>query len=463
MADHPCTHLTPEASFPTSDAEAYVRFGLGHRRLTRQYADALDNYAQRAGLCLDWTARQLLDGWMTPIPGVLYELTEETQDRDGDPRYALTADGVNALAEWLAAGDPLAPISDLTPGPRAALIVLAGQGTGPVAESTLRSSKARAAAFDEMLPTDGPSEVLCTANRPALTRLEIQGVLAQLVRQDIATRLGIPDGTMGGRQVGQYLRRAVESGLATATTPQRVRGSDSIGILQPDAWVATRRFFRSNHGVDPDAAAFAARLARRSSVRTPLPLHARSATAIEERAALVSVHEVLGSIMLHHPGAIWGTATLVSMPLRVHPKGHPREGHPTAYSILDQFGQPTRSAEPTHRTPDGAVWFYPETYPDVLVEFEGDGKKARIAEHIEAALWQSSEAQNHLTLIFATTTRSETSVERTVGEFISSRQPSLHRADWPEASLQVRVNRIDRLRQQCPIHGRADREWWVRP
>jgi len=137
--------------------------------------------------------------------------------------------------------------------------------------------------------------------------------------------------------------------------------------------------------------------------------------------------------------------------------------HDPADIYLDQFGQPTRAAEPTHRTPDGAVWWYPETYPDVLVEFEGDGKKARIAEHIEAALWQSNEAEKHIMLIFATTARSETSVERTVGEFITSRQVSLHRVDWPNASLQVRVTRVDRLRQECPIHGRADQEWWIRP
>lgn len=246
----------------------------------------------------------------------------------------------------------------------------------------------------------------------------------------------------------------------------RGAGERQVGRDRPDVPAGQMARGRTSLGVDGEsgaleAAAFAARLARRSSVRTPLPLDACSATAIEERAALVSVHEVVGSIMLHHPGAIWGTATLVSMPLRVHPKGHPREGHPTAYSILDQFGQPTRSAEPTHRTPDGAVWFYPEMYPDVLVEFEGDGKKARIAEHIEAALWQSSEAQKHLTLIFATTTRSETSVERTVGEFMTSRQPSLHRADWPGTLLSIRVARLDMLRDECPIHGRTNKEWII--
>jgi len=456
-----CNVLLPEADRPISDLDVWVRFGLGHRRMTSTFATALDDYVQGELFFLGWSAQGIVEGWSTPLTGIIYEVCDSLPVRDGDPRFALTAAGVDALEAWFTGGDPTAGIAAATPGSRAVLLVLAGHGTGPVAESELRSSKARATLVDAMAPNSRPSGALCAPNSAGMTRVAIQTVLAQLVRLGADVDLGLPREAMDGRRVGQYVRRAVESGHATTTTPQRIRATDAIAILQPPAWAALRRHLRGDTQLDEDSWRFAQRLASRSSVRAALPLHAHSTAALEERDALTRIHEVLASVMRHHPGALWGTATHLSTPTTVHPKHHPREGHPTVFSHLSANGQPSGDSALTHRTPDGSAWFDPGHFPDVLIEYESVGRKSRIVDHLEFALWTSSMAGHLITLVIATTTQSAARIERAIDTFVSTRQLVLNRIDWPNARVNVRIARIETLRTTCPLHGSVDAEWML--
>jgi hypothetical protein len=163
-------------------------------------------------------------------------------------------------------------------------------------------------------------------------------------------------------------------------------------------------------------------------------------------------------MMLHHPGSMWSTASLLSQPITLHPANSPRAGHPTTKNGRDSFGQTVTG----HRTPDGSVWFEPGGYPDLLVEFEGDRSRLRIVEHIEAALWQSSVMRRPTTLVVGTTTRSDSGVRRAINSYISSREPWMHRADWPFANVLVRVARASALRSVCPLHGDVDEQWLLR-
>ena len=163
-------------------------------------------------------------------------------------------------------------------------------------------------------------------------------------------------------------------------------------------------------------------------------------------------------MMLHHPGSMWSTASLLSQPITLHPANSPRAGHPTTKNGRDSFGQTVTG----HRTPDGSVWFEPSGYPDLLVEFEGDRSRLRIVEHIEAALWQSSVMRRPTTLVVGTTTRSDSGVRRAINSYISSREPWMHRADWPFANVLVRVARASALRSVCPLQGDVDEQWLLR-
>ena len=121
-------------------------------------------------------------------------------------------------------------------------------------------------------------------------------------------------------------------------------------------------------------------------MRHSLPENVDTDAARAERHAQAMTQQIIGSMMLRHPGSIWSTASLLSQPITLHPANSPRAGHPTTKNGRDSFGQTVTS----HRTPNGLVWFEPGGYPDLLVEFEGDRSRLRIVEHIEAALWQSS-------------------------------------------------------------------------
>jgi len=108
------------------------------------------------------------------------------------------------------------------------------------------------------------------------------------------------------------------------------------------------------------------------------------------------------------------------------------------------------------------MWFDPGQWPDVLVEYEGVGRKSRIVAHLESALWHSSMSGKLITLVIATTTQSAGSIERASKSFNSTKQLVLNRIDWPDARVNVRIARIESLSATCPLHGSVDAEWSLR-
>lgn len=458
-----CHILLPPLEPSLNDFEDFVRLGLGHRRLTADYAAAVEIYAARSDHMPDYRFPSLLEG--QPIPGVdaRYTLTGNISDRLGPPRYALTSCGVDAVEAWLRANDPAAPVVALAGGTRAVLLILAGHGAGPLADSPLRKTTARRSAFAELSDDFWVvAEVVCAPNVAGLTREHLQESLAELMRNGAGPTLGIAAVPMHAQRVGQFVRHAVASGLVKQIAAKVEPAEPPMGILQPPAWNAIRKVLRNDTEISDQAWQFGGRLANRASVRRPLPQTVSNPSGVTERMALVSTQQVLASVLAHHPRHIWATASLLAFPVNVHPAGRPRAGHPTCRQPLDGLGQPSGHATPTHRTPDGALWHAPSDYPDVLVEFEGDGSRLLIVQHLETALWTSSVAQKHLTMVIGTTTRSASGVERAIRNYLSDNEHYLHRLDWPGASVEIRIAGLKLLTSNCPLHGEVDFHYVVR-
>lgn len=458
----PCPVILADAAHPTSDIEGLVRFVLGHRRLTHVLAAAIDTYSLQSTLCQTWAAVHLLDGHPLADTGASYVPVGRGGTELGEKRYALTTEGVNSVWEWLDRGEPDAPIGGTVGGQRAVLLTLAGSGTGPLQEHTLRSTKVRHQRLSAMYP-DHPELValLCHPNTGGLERERIQDVLAELVRIGAGCVLELADAAMHAQRVGQYVRHLASTGLASEIAPKATAHSGNLAILQPEGWTAIRRYLRRSGNLPYDERDFGLRLATRSSVRRSLPTDIDTDAGRSERKALERTQAIIGSLLVSHPRSIWSTASLLSMPVTLHADGSPRAGHPTSDAYLDGSGQPAGPVR-GHRTPDGAVWFDPHQYPDVLIEYEADGSRLRIVEHLEAALWQSSTSGRLITLVIGTTGRSENGVRRAIDSYVSTRQPWVHRRDWPYAHVRVRIARASTLCSACPIHGEVDDEWLIR-
>ncbi len=463
-----CPHLLPDrtALDPARvdvDAELFVRHLLGHRRLTDDLLEVLW-YCLANDYCHPtlWM-HELLDGGSLPFVDVAYDIAQGTPPQAGPERWAITSDTLGALDDWLAAGDPYAPIGGCDTARKALVLLLWGHGCGSGTHPDWRRSTRRREVLEALIP-DMPLavETIIGTNIAGLDRHQVLVGLRRLHEVGGIGILGLGGKPVDAQAVGQLLRHAERAEAIKAVRAAVVERTSTVARIASDDIKSLRSSLRSAR-LTPDSAAFAAAQLGRSVHRKKLGLQ-RPATehGDAEVASLAHVHRTIGALMTHHPVSIDRSASLYPITgIPVYADHNYRSGHPSGLPLRDVDGSIHPKVRSATRTPDGAIWtaWDGPFEPSILLEFEAAPGNLQLVSHVETALWASSRWGKALTLLIVTTPRSHVSVRREVDWLHVDDIAAKHLYDWPGADVTVRLVRVHTLDADCPLHGDGAEEY----